>query len=70
MEKIIILKYAELSTKKANINFFLKTLKNNIDNALMWNHTISYDRGRMFIIVSEDNIDKTIDVYMVLFLIC
>lgn len=62
MEKIIILKYAELSTKKANINFFLKTLKNNIDNALMWNHTISYDRGRMFIIVSEDNIDKTIDV--------
>ena len=62
MEKIIILKYAELSTKKANINFFLKTLKNNIDNALMWDHTISYDRGRMFIIVSEDNIDKTIDV--------
>ena len=41
MEKIIILKYAELSTKKANINFFLKTLKNNIDDALMWNHTIS-----------------------------
>ena len=64
MEKIIILKYAELSTKKANINFFLKTLKNNIDNALMWNHTISYDRGRMFIIVSEDNIDKTIDVLL------
>lgn len=62
MEKIIILKYAELSTKKANINFFLKTLKNNIDNALMWDHTISYDRGRMFIIVSEDNIDKTIGV--------
>lgn len=64
MEKIIILKYAELSTKKANINFFLKTLKNNIDNALMWDHTISYDRGRMFIIVSEDNIDKTIDVLL------
>lgn len=62
MKKIIILKYAELSTKKANINFFLKTLKNNIDNALLWDHTISYDRGRMFVSVSDDNIDKTIDV--------
>ena len=67
MKKIIILKYAELSTKKANINFFLKTLKNNIDNALMCDHTISYDRGRMFIIVSEDNIDKTIDVLSYIF---
>ena len=64
MEKIIILKYAELSTKKANINFFLKTLKNNIDNALTCNHIISYDRGRMFISVSEENIDKTIDVLL------
>ncbi len=67
MEKIIILKYAELSTKKANINFFLKTLKNNIDSSLMWDHTINYDRGRMFIIVSEDNIDKTIDVLSYIF---
>ena len=64
MKKIIIIKYAELSTKKANINFFLKTLKNNIDNALTCNHTISYDRGRMFISVSEENIDKTIDVLL------
>ena len=64
MKKIIIIKYAELSTKKANINFFLKALKNNIDNALTCNHTISYDRGRMFISVSEENIDKTIDVLL------
>ena len=64
MKKIIIIKYAELSTKKANINFFLKTLKNNIDNALTCNHIISYDRGRMFISVSEENIDKTIDVLL------
>ena len=64
MKKIIIIKYAELSTKKANINFFLKALKNNIDNALTCNHIISYDRGRMFISVSEENIDKTIDVLL------
>ena len=64
MKKIIIIKYAELSTKKANINFFLKALKNNIDNALTCNHIISYDCGRMFISVSEENIDKTIDVLL------
>ena len=67
MKKIIILKYAELSTKKANINFFLKTLKNNIDNALMCDHTINYDRGRMFITVSDKDIDKTIDVLSYIF---
>ena len=27
MEKIILIKYAELNTKKDNINMFLKTLK-------------------------------------------
>ena len=30
MEKIILIKYAELNTKKDNINMFLKTLKQNL----------------------------------------
>ena len=60
MEKLIIIKYGELSTKKDNINFFLKQLHDNIDNSLSdINHTIYYDHGRMFIETSE--IDKVID---------
>ena len=34
MEKIIIIKYGELSTKKDNKNFFISKLKNNIDVTL------------------------------------
>ena len=30
MEKVILIKYGELSTKKDNINFFLKKLRENI----------------------------------------
>ena len=38
MEKLIMVKYGELSTKKANINLFLKQLKNNINNIVENNH--------------------------------
>jgi thiamine biosynthesis protein ThiI len=56
MEKIIILKYGELSTKKDNINFFLKTLKKNIDFELKdIEHDVKYDHGRMFI--KSNNLD-------------
>ncbi len=59
MEKVIIIKYGELSTKSDNINFFLKTLKDNIDKKLSnINHEIKYDYGRM-IIYTED-IDNSI----------
>ena len=34
MEKVIIIKYGELSTKSDNINFFIKTLKHNIEKKL------------------------------------
>ena len=62
MHKTIIIKYGELSTKKANINFFLKTLKDNIHNSLTYQHTITYDYGRMFIDVAEENINSTMDI--------
>lgn len=56
MEKVIIIKYGELSTKSDNINFFLKTLKNNIENKLTnIDHSIKYDYGRM--IIHTENID-------------
>ena len=62
MKKIIILKYGELTTKKDNINYFLKTLKNNISIILKdINHTITYDFGRMFIDVKSEDIEKVVE---------
>ena len=58
MEKLIIIKYAELSTKKGNIGFFLSTLKKNVEFVLKdMNVKIQYDRGRMYIILA-DNFDE------------
>ena len=58
MEKIIFLKYGELSTKKDNINFFLKTLYDDIKNNLKDEVDIKYDYGRMFIVPKKDNFDE------------
>ena len=58
MKRIIILKYGELSTKKDNINFFLKVLKENIDTTLNnINHDIKYDHGRMFVSAIDYDLD-------------
>ena len=62
MNKIIIIKYGELSTKKANINFFLKVLKENIDFHLEGiNYTIKYDHGRMYIKSDESDYSNIIN---------
>ena len=54
MKKVIIIKYGELSTKSDNINFFLKTLKDNIDKKLNnIEHEIKYDYGRMLIYTND-----------------
>lgn len=56
MRKLIILKYGELNTKKANIGLFLKTLKTNLQNTLQKIPTeISFDKGRMYILCEEPN---------------
>lgn len=50
MNKLIIIKYGELTTKKGNIKFFIKTLKKNIEGILeCLDFKIEYDNGRMFI---------------------
>ena len=54
MQKIIFIKYGELSTKKENRNFFIKILDNNIKKVLGKNADISYDYGRMFINCQND----------------
>ncbi len=54
MKKLIIIKYGELTTKHDNINFFIKTLKDNIESSLdNISHNIVYDVGRMYIETDE-----------------
>lgn len=50
MNKLVIIKYGELTTKKGNIKFFIKVLKKNVDVALDGiKYEIEFDNGRMFI---------------------
>ncbi len=50
VEKLILIKYGELTTKKGNRNTFIKLLVNNIKNVLKdYDIKISYDRCRMYI---------------------
>ena len=59
MDRIILIKYGELSTKKGNRNFFINTLYNNVKNKLRdYNVNISKDRSRMYISFMDDDLDK------------
>ena len=56
MKKIILIKYGELTTKKANRNLFINVLHNNIKDALKdYDIKIVKNRVRMFIEVDDDN---------------
>ena len=65
MNRVILIKYGELSTKKGNRNFFIKTLYDNIKNKLKsYDVKISKDRARMYIEFLDsdlDDIKKIID---------
>ena len=62
MEKLILIRYAELSTKKSNIKLFLNKLKENISFALNdIDYTIYFDKGRMFIETNEYDINLLLD---------
>ncbi len=62
MQKLILIKYAELNTKKDNIGLFLKTLKNNIINSLNnLEVTINYDKGRMYVIPKDEDFSFVLD---------
>lgn len=67
MKKLILIKYGELSTKKGNINYFIKTLENNIKNKLKnYDVTINDDKSRMFI-TTESNYDEIIEILKKIF---
>ena len=62
MEKIILIKYGELTTKKNNRNIFINTLCENIKKQLKnYNIKIIKNRVRMFI-ETDDNIDEIVDI--------
>ncbi len=54
-----MIKYGELSTKKANINLFLKQLKDNVTFTLNeMDVNVKFDKGRMFITLNRNNFDE------------
>lgn len=61
MEKLIIIKYGELTTKKENIHLFIRTLNENVTKKLEENEVdIRYDKGRMFIRVLDNQFDLVV----------
>ena len=62
MEKLILIKYGELTTKKDNRKFFVKTLENNIKNKLKdYPIKIESSMSRMYITYNELDELKIID---------
>ena len=64
--EVILIKYGDLYLKKDNRNYFIKTLKENIENKLNGiNHEIKSDLSRMFIYTDNSNevINKLKEVF-------
>ena len=58
MNRVILIRYGELSTKKGNRNFFVKTLTNNIEHKLSnFNIEIKKDLGRMYIYFEDKDLN-------------
>ena len=63
MDKVILIKYGELTTKKQNRNFFVNTLYNNIKNKLKnYDVKIKKDISRMYIEFKDEELDDIKDV--------
>ena len=68
MEKIILIKYGELTTKKANRNYFINLLYENVKESLKkYDVKISKNRVRMFIEVNDNHFDEVIDSLKTIF---
>ena len=60
MQKLIFIKYGELTTKKGNRNVFIKKLTNNIKNILgTINYSMKSDRSRIYI--ESSDIDTVVE---------
>lgn len=59
MERIILIKYGELTTKKENRKVFIKCLVTNIKSLLGdYDLNIKYDRVRMYITCLDEYVDE------------
>ncbi len=62
MERVIMIKYGELSTKKGNINYFIGTLYKNIQNKLKNNNVNIYkDISRMYIEFDDKELNNILE---------
>ncbi len=63
MERIILIKYGELTTKKDNRNLFINKITENMQ-ALLSNYNVKIikNRVRMFIEVSDNEIDEVVNI--------
>ena len=58
MNRVLLIKYGELSTKKGNRNFFIRTLYQSVQNKLKnYDVKIYKDRARMTILFDEKDLD-------------
>ena len=58
MNRVILIKYGELSTKKGNRNFFINTLYHSVCNKLVdYNVKIHKDRARMTILFEDKDLE-------------
>lgn len=68
MEKIILIKYGELTTKKANRNYFINLLYENVKESLKkYDVKISKNRVRMFIEVNDNHFNEVIEALKTIF---
>jgi len=59
MDRVILIKYGELSTKKGNRNFFINTLYNNLKKKLSkYDVAIYKDRARMYVEFKDSELDS------------
>lgn len=62
MDKLIMIKYGELTTKKANRKLFIQILDNNIKKTLKdFNIKITKDRVRMYIECSNEELEQVVN---------
>ena len=66
MNRVILIKYGELTTKKGNRKFFINTLYKNINDKLKgYDVKISKDISRMYIEFMDKDLDKILNLYLV-----
>ena len=68
MEKVILIKYGELTTKKGNRNLFIKILTKNIEEMLQnYDVNIIKNRVRMFIEVNDHKFEEVVNQFKKVF---